>query len=893
MAAAARETSKEKDEKGEEEEEENEEDGMLDAARLMFDSYEPKAEREHEFDLCPRARRLVREQGDRDRHRGRLVVRCVSAADGLPGALQSGIFLWPAASALARFLLGSWKLGVDKSPLLAAIERDDPVTVMELGAGAGLTGLAAAKLLSMSRCVDRICVLTDRDASSCRMMRKSVRRNESLKEFVSCRPLTWGSAEDAARLVTEFGMGASGTNAASTAAAASRALIVIGSDLIYSSDVARSLLVTVHALLEATASASEFWLCSSFRHPETTDIVQEQCDSLGLSRATIFDSIGLQGGDSEMEAGDGDPDHALPAEPAVMLERFQLSGGKELALSATTTVSLCPPLQDGASFAPTDLAASMRRIAKDSRGLKARLCSIRHDADFVAVVRAGFSGCTAFGNARAGVWYAPDFEESVFDEPEGSTHHQPRAGVARFKSADGHVPRGWCFSMARPNMHVALQLARAPADRPAVLLVDATRAGKSCPDSLTRTVPLWCHVVNQALGLSVQENPLSLPSWLPASDAERVSYAQVQEWAQALRSAMDPALLGEMQQAARSRGPIAPCWVRRRDGRFDSLVYTIEFGPEPNQSVDIDPESDTTLEDPVRAVLTALAPPRQWVVCVSASAHARSLQDQREARGGWSYVPGAADDDDAWSLGLTPSELWDNVDELCDEANMSTLSDDDVREHVLHLVTVGRERAADAQDNLRSSCCIFRMPGVSLHGALYPVRNAAARAHVLARALDRDGILSCTCGAATNAASLCALGTSVVCVDTSDSRGPLALLAECNNYVYLPASSDTRARRTSESGAWRKSILPAFYERLYVALSCGAKVFLLGHDVGAMGALCLATRLATLGPAHSATPPMPTKEQVRAHQFAMHVAMELARGKVGLHIPRWLLKELY
>jgi hypothetical protein len=62
--------------------------------------------------------------------------------------------------------------------------------------------------------------------------------------------------------------------------------------------------------------------------------------------------------------------------------------------------------------------------------------------------------------------------------------------------------------------------------RPGVVLVDSTRKGKTFPDSMSFTVPLWCAVVN---GLVFGEPSLHLPPWVPPSVA-RDAVATVTSW---------------------------------------------------------------------------------------------------------------------------------------------------------------------------------------------------------------------------------------------------------------------------------------------------------------------------------------------------------------------------
>jgi tRNA A64-2'-O-ribosylphosphate transferase len=89
---------------------------------------------------------------------------------------------------------------------------------------------------------------------------------------------------------------------------------------------------------------------------------------------------------------------------------------------------------------------------------------------------------------------------------------------AYFKSTDGHHGN-WSFNLRRPNIHL-LSIAASHGGYVAMpsflfllkkifqvlfcsrlILVDSTRAGKRLPDALSKTVPIWCAVINRAIPL--------------------------------------------------------------------------------------------------------------------------------------------------------------------------------------------------------------------------------------------------------------------------------------------------------------------------------------------------------------------------------------------------------
>ena len=233
-------------------------------------------------------------------------------------------------------------------------------------------------------------------------------------------------------------------------------------------------------------------------------------------------------------------------------------------------------------------AAHARRAFGASGTLRNRLRSIARDAAFVREL-ASKVPLPVVANARAGCWYA-------------HTKH-----VARFKSTDGH--RGqWALSLRRLN----LDFLRIVVAHDGALLVDATRRGRSLPDALSKTVPIWCFCVNRAAGFAEEE--LRLPPCV--ADAE----------AREIEARLD-ACVSLMRQHAPHlslKKPLRCLWVVNGD--------------------------DTSI---------ALPEDAHPVVCVSASAPNGDLQ-------------GAADDEEAWAPpGFTADVFWRNphiLEEASDDA---------------------------------------------------------------------------------------------------------------------------------------------------------------------------------------------------------------------------------
>ena len=77
---------------------------------------------------------------------------------------------------------------------------------------------------------------------------------------------------------------------------------------------------------------------------------------------------------------------------------------------------------------------------------------------------------------------------------------------------------------------------------PRLILVDSTRAGKRIPDALSKTVPIWCAVINAAILLKFPEE-VDKQNWdvslhTPPTSVSRQEHDQIEKllpgWAVAL-----------------------------------------------------------------------------------------------------------------------------------------------------------------------------------------------------------------------------------------------------------------------------------------------------------------------------------------------------------------------
>ncbi|KAI9441515.1 initiator tRNA phosphoribosyl transferase [Lactarius indigo] len=293
-------------------------------------------------------------------------------------------------------------------------------------------------------------------------------------------------------------------------------------------------------------------------------------------------------------------------------------------------------------------------IRRESLDIYNRIQSIGADIAFINQVRVAYPALPLIPNLRCGAWYT-----------DPSIAHPGTS--AYFKSTDGHHSN-WSFNLRRPNLHL-LSVAAAYGG---IILVDSTRAGKRLPDALSKTVPIWCAVVNRALrlrrGPDAAGPAVSSDGAGAASDSEEAQILLL--WDGDLRT--PPGIVGaheHAQIAARLDGwaagladssyvlptldrPLRPLWVTPASGRFPHIAPDAAFLP---------------------------------IICVSASCAIDvvgecglgdvGLAGFGRRAGGFSYVQGSGDDHELWSQGLTPGIFWQHRAELlaCPRAQLETL----------------------------------------------------------------------------------------------------------------------------------------------------------------------------------------------------------------------------
>ncbi|KAF8318396.1 initiator tRNA phosphoribosyl transferase [Clavulina sp. PMI_390] len=290
-------------------------------------------------------------------------------------------------------------------------------------------------------------------------------------------------------------------------------------------------------------------------------------------------------------------------------------------------------------------ASLIEEIRKEKTSTHNRLHSIDEDARFVKLVSEAYPKLPVIANQRCGAWYV--------DPDDSHTSHE----WAYFKSTDGHHGR-WTFSLRRANLHLLPVIDRSSG----IIIVDSTRRGKRFPDALSKTIPIWCAVINRALRMLYHEDNqdwddalYTSPKAVSESEHEQIKQ-MVSSWAKELTASTF--------NLHRLRRPLRPLWLSPNNSTFPQL-------PD-GQDEDFLP-----------------------VICLSAS----KLIEQDggiERRSGYTYVQGSGDDHELWSRGLGPPLFWKH------QAALLAANPSDLGELLDEIVLEGKQNDTSTHEHLQS-----------------------------------------------------------------------------------------------------------------------------------------------------------------------------------------------
>ena len=351
----------------------------------------------------------------------------------------------------------------------------------------------------------------------------------------------------------------------------------------------------------------------------------------------------------------------------------------------------------------------LRAVKRQEHGLYNCVASIVHDWQFVESITRQFPRLPVVANLRCGLWYAPTPDTTAY-----------------FKSTDGHYGH-WSFSTSRLNMHVATLAAqkgglclvdatrrgkRFPDALTKTLPIWATVinravASKRCTrgsivksyvtDSATHSTAddgssndpnrgqcdgsgsdveervegedeedengMWCG--GGCDGKEWDALGVHLPPWVSANEKNEIE-KRLPVWTQELQEMG----VGMENLIETLEKPFKCVWVSQNDDTDDeNVVEELAAGfnfkssdSSSAQSLPFTPiiaisASRTTSRERRRLLIDAcVGPSTEQIVALK---HQEIPLDVM-----YEYVPGAGDDEESWSRGLTPTLLWEHYREL-------------------------------------------------------------------------------------------------------------------------------------------------------------------------------------------------------------------------------------
>ncbi|KAL7528286.1 hypothetical protein ACHAWF_002509 [Thalassiosira exigua] len=277
-------------------------------------------------------------------------------------------------------------------------------------------------------------------------------------------------------------------------------------------------------------------------------------------------------------------------------------------------------------------------IARDASDLKRRAYEIivRDRGLEYSAARAIIDGNWPWlPNKHCGSWYLPPGD---VDAP----------AEVYFKSTDGHVGT-YDFSLKRLN----LQLLEVLNKHGGCFLVDSS-ARKVLPDSFSRTIPIWCLVINRIVRRYRQELGLDCISddeewdtnlhtpWCIVSGEEHAEISSLVdnrvEMLHRSKAIVDPRRLVEVMTR-----PVRAIWVASGSVQGDTSAKA--------RSSKYDPEK----------YFTIVCCNPSWYPDENEPSKVRWMPDND-----YYYTPGAADDHSGWGRGLTSEVFWANRERILD-----------------------------------------------------------------------------------------------------------------------------------------------------------------------------------------------------------------------------------
>jgi len=296
-------------------------------------------------------------------------------------------------------------------------------------------------------------------------------------------------------------------------------------------------------------------------------------------------------------------------------------------------------------------------IHRDAQNLKARVYSTleqHHHDDDDASSHTYIRRIKSFPwlpNKNCGSWYLPPDDITTSIE-------------VYFKSSDGHITSDYAFSLKRLNLPLIELLHQVNS----CFLVDSS-VRKILPDSFSRTIPVWCCVMNRIVQRYREEELLLCDE----NNTHGYDAADRAQWDTSLYT---PASIVSPEEYVEILALI--------DSRVE-LLYSSKAIVNPSWLV-------RTLNKPLRPMWIAEGQVQRYtnslhlssfddgnyltIICCNPSYYSEGSSSKNhihwvnhsnsndETRFGYYYTPGAADDDSEWGRNLSPILFWSNYEQL-------------------------------------------------------------------------------------------------------------------------------------------------------------------------------------------------------------------------------------
>mmetsp|Transcript_32808 Transcript_32808/g.67115 ORF Transcript_32808/g.67115 Transcript_32808/m.67115 type:complete len:580 (-) Transcript_32808:3594-5333(-) len=299
-------------------------------------------------------------------------------------------------------------------------------------------------------------------------------------------------------------------------------------------------------------------------------------------------------------------------------------------------------------------------IHRDAQDLKQRVYDIleshhHHGNPSASTLSTRMKSFPWLPNKNCGSWYLPPNNELTTSSTE-----------VYFKSSDGHITSNYAFSLKRLNLPLIELLHQVNS----CFLVDSS-VRKILPDSFSRTIPVWCCVMNRIVQRYRAEfrqldenNQVDEAEWdtllyTPASIVSPDEYAEISSLIDSRVELLysSKAIVNPSWLVSTLSKPLRPMWIV--EGQVQSYTNSLQL---------------SSVEDDKYYTIICCNPSNYHEGSSSKNhIHWKNHSGSDETSFGYYYTPGAADDDSEWGRNLSPNLFWSN----CETLLQPNLTDDD------------------------------------------------------------------------------------------------------------------------------------------------------------------------------------------------------------------------